>query len=189
LIFTIMSKQLTAEQFKIETATQADISTIGYVHLQSMLETYPNKQAGIDISWIKNKLGFLAESQGDEYRHQTVLRAETDPDHTLYLVVRDTKGRVVGFFHCSRDEQQAKLEAIYLIEKARGKGIADRLMRRGLEFAGDLPISLEVLDYNERAMRLYEKYGFEAIPHSHRLIRGKLQVFGMRRQPTKETET
>jgi ribosomal protein S18 acetylase RimI-like enzyme len=184
-----MSKQLTAEQFNIETATQADIAAIGYVHLQSMLETYPNEEAGIDQHWINDKLGFLAESQGDEYRRQTVLKAETDPEHTLYIVVKNTLGRVVGFFHCSRDEQQAKLEAIYLIDEARGKGIADRLMLRGLEFAGDLPITLDVLDYNQRAIRLYEKYGFETIPNSHKLIRGKLPSFSMRRQPTKEMES
>ena len=184
-----MSKQLTVEQFNIETATQADISAIGYVHLQSMLETYPNIEAGIDKSWINNKLGFLAEPQGDKYRRQTVLLAETKPERTLYLVVRNTQGQVVGFFHCSRTEQRAKLEAIYLIEEARGSGIADRLMQRGLKFAGDLPITLEVLDYNQRAIRLYEKYGFETIPHSHKLIRGKLPAFSMRRQPTKGMES
>ena len=184
-----MSKQLTAEQFNIETAAQADISAIGYVHLQAMLETYPNKEAGIDQKWINDKLGFLAEAQGDEYRRQTVLKAETDPEHTQYLVVRNRQGNVVGFFHCSRGDHHAKLEAIYLIEEARGTGIADKLMLRGLEFAGDMPITLDVLDYNQRAIGLYEKYGFETIPNSHKLIRGKLPGFSMRRQPMKEIET
>jgi len=184
-----MSKQLTTQQFAIETATGADISNIGHVHLQSMLETYPNREAGIDGTWINQKLGFLIEPDSDEFRRQIVLRAEADPEHTLYLVVRNIEGEVVGFFHYTHDEQKATLEAIYLLKEARGMGIADQLMRRGLEFAGDLPISLEVLDYNQRAIHLYEKYGFETVPNSHKFLREKLPVLSMQRKPTKETKS
>jgi len=181
-----MSKQLTTQQFTIEAATEADISAIGHTHLQAMLETYPNEKAGINEEWINQKLGFLSKPESDEFRRHTVLQAEIDTEHTLYLVVRNGQGQVVGFFHCTRDTQQAKLEAIYLLHEARGTGVADQLMQRGLEFAGNLPISLEVLDYNERAIRFYKKYGFETVADSHKLLREKLPVFGMQRKPTKE---
>ena len=184
-----MTEQLATKQFSIEFATEADVSSIGRVHLQSMFETYPNREAGIDKGWIKQKLGFLIGSDSDEFRRRTVRQAETDPDHVLYLVVKNIRGQVVGFFHVSRNEQQAKLEAIYLTEEARGTGVGSQLIQRGLEFAGKLPMSLEVLDYNQRAIRLYEKYGFDEVPDSHKIIRDKLPVFTMQRNPAKETKS
>jgi ribosomal protein S18 acetylase RimI-like enzyme len=186
--FRNMSKQPIAQQFTIETATESDAVDIGCVHLQAMLETYPNTKAGIDESWIRQKLGFLVEAQGNEFRRQIVFRSETDPGHTLYLVVRNVQGELVGFFHFTRGQQQAKLQAIYLIHEARGKGIADELMQRGIEFADSVPITLEVLNYNQRAIRFYEKYGFEKVPDSNKILRERLPVFTMQRKPTKEIE-
>ena len=184
-----MSEKLTSQQLAIETATEADVSGIGRAHFQSMLETYPNPGAGVDEAWIHQNLAYTMSPQGDGFRRQTVHQAETDPGHTLYLVVRNIQGQVVGFFHSTRSEHRAKIEAIYLTREARGTGTADELMRRGLEFAGDRPISLEVLDYNQRAIRLYERYGFAIVPDSLRLEKEKLPLITMQRLATREAES
>lgn len=181
-----MTEQLSQHQFAIEAATEADVAGIGQAHLQATLETYPNEAAGIDAAWLTQEFAHFAKPSGDVYRRKTVGQAETNPDLVLYDVVKNIQGQVVGFIHATRGTRRAKLEGLYLVEEARGTGVSDELMQRALDFADGQPMVLEVVDYNQRAIRFYERYGFEEVPDSHRFRNGKLPIMDMRRAATEE---
>ena len=173
-------------KFVITPATDEDAAGVGVAHLQSWRETYPNQKLGIDINWIDEKVGFLAEDKGRDYRRNTIRRSHAFPEKILYLVAKTKTGKIVGFLHVELEDEMALFEAIYLLQEAQGTGLADELMQRALEFAGDKPMYLEVASYNPRAIRYYHKYGFEEVPNSSTIFREKVPVFAMKRQPNRE---
>lgn len=172
--------------YAIQNATLDDVVGVGVAHFESTREAYPNEQAGITEEWIDKTWSFLKEESGDEFRRGTVRQAEADPEHNLYLASKDTEGKVVGFIHATKTDAGAKLEGLYLLEEAQGTGLADDLMERVLEFAGALPIELTVADYNERAIAFYERYKFEIVPGKRGVIKKKLPVVAMKREPNEE---
>ena len=181
-----MAEQLTQHNYLIQNATLEDVVGIGVAHFESTREAYPNEQAGITVEWIDETWGSLKEVKGNEYRRRTVKRAEADPDHNLYMAAKDAEGKVVGFMHATKTDAEAKLEGLYLLKEAQGTGLADDLMAQAIGFAGELPMELEVADYNERAIASYQKYGFEIIPGRRGIIKEKLPFVPMRRLPNRE---
>jgi ribosomal protein S18 acetylase RimI-like enzyme len=183
--FNDMTAQLT-KQFTIVPADESDVDAIGKVHFQSICETYVNDSRGINLNWLQRRMKFLTDPEGNKYRLGTVHEARSQEDNTLYLVVKNEQGKVCGFLHVTRQPHKAKLEAIYLVAEARGQGVGQRLMNQALDFAGDLRLELEVLDYNQRARRLYESNSFIIEPNSEHFVRDKLPVVTMKRPAGKE---
>lgn len=181
-----MIAQAKKHKFVITPASEEDSQGVGVAHLQSWRETYPNKKLGIDIDWVNETVGFLAEDRGRDYRRNTIRRSHAFPEKILYLVAKTKQGKIVGFLHVEKTDDTALFEAIYLLQEAQGTGLADDLMHRALEFAGNKPMSLEVASYNPRAIRYYHKYGFEEVPGSSHIVRDKVPVFTMIRQPNRE---
>ncbi|MGA4668292.1 GNAT family N-acetyltransferase [Propionibacteriaceae bacterium Y1923] len=72
--------------------------------------------------------------------------------------------RLVGLAHSRvSDDADAptplELHLFYLLDVAKGSGIADRLLERAI---GDAPAHLWVLEGNQRAIGFYERHGFAA---------------------------
>ncbi|MGA4507607.1 N-acetyltransferase family protein [Propionibacteriaceae bacterium G1746] len=72
--------------------------------------------------------------------------------------------RIVGLAHSRvSDDTDAptplELHLLYLLDVAKGSGIADRLVEMAI---GDAPAHLWVLEGNERAIAFYERHGFVA---------------------------
>jgi ribosomal-protein-alanine N-acetyltransferase len=79
------------------------------------------------------------------------------------LAVYEEGGEILGYMDYWITYEQAQLANIAVARKAWGKGIGSRLMDecvRQAEKAGCEVLSLEVRVSNERAVKLYEKYGF-----------------------------
>ena len=170
-----MAEQLTQHNYLIQNATLEDVVGIGVAHFESTREAYPNERAGITVEWIDETWSFLKEEKGDEHRRGTVTKSEADPDHNLYLDAKDAEGKIVGFIHARKTDDEAKLEGLYLLKEAQGTGLADDLMVLAIDFAGALPMQLEVADYNDRAIAFYERYGFEIFPGKRGIIKEKLR--------------
>lgn len=85
------------------------------------------------------------------------------PENTL--VAKDGE-RVVGFV-CYGDRGDeapgyGEIFALYVLSEYYGKGISSKLMQAGLEHIRDYPIKcLWVLKNNARAIRFYQKCGFQ----------------------------
>ncbi len=100
------------------------------------------------------------------------LTTHIEPENALYLVV-EADGEIVGSLHCTPHPSpiMAPMVAhvveigLSLLPEWRGKGIGPELMKRGIDWAKQTGIirriELEVFVYNEKAIRIYERLGFE----------------------------
>ena len=64
---------------------------------------------------------------------------------------------------CLKDEDAVELQRIYILEKAKGKGVGESLMRRCFDAAREknyTKIWLSVWERNFAAQRFYEKFDF-----------------------------
>jgi [ribosomal protein S18]-alanine N-acetyltransferase len=68
-----------------------------------------------------------------------------------------------GYVICSRYDQVWHLMNIAVAPEHRGSGVAGQLMRRLIEESqGKLPFTLEVRVSNQRAIGMYERFGFRS---------------------------
>ena len=94
----------------------------------------------------------------------TTARARQFPENTL--VAKD-KEKVVGFavYGSSRDEDlvnAGEIVAIYVLSDYYGRKIGYRLMNEAFSRLSEYnTVFLWVFEKNERAIRFYQKYGFE----------------------------
>lgn len=104
-----------------------------------------------------------------------------DRDSTFFIAEADA--RVVGYaklrensrVDCLKDEDVIELQRIYILEKARGKGVGEALMRRCFDAARAKNYSkiwLSVWEKNLAAQRFYERFGFVKVGE-HRFPYGK----------------
>jgi [ribosomal protein S18]-alanine N-acetyltransferase len=71
--------------------------------------------------------------------------------------------QLAGYVVCSRYDQVWHLMNIAVAPEQRGTGVAGRLMRRLIEESqGTLPFTLEVRVSNQRAIGMYERFGFRS---------------------------
>lgn len=94
---------------------------------------------------------------------RTAAAYRRDVEHGAYFwIVVGDDGTVAGVAHAciSRDAdapQPLELALIYLLDVAKGSGIADRLLQMAV---GDAPAYLWVLAGNVRAQAFYRRHGF-----------------------------
>lgn len=111
--------------------------------------------------------------------------AISDPA-TIVLVALDD-GSIVGFVSAGQTQDEnaspssGELDAIYLEERAVGRGVGRALLEGavdGMRSAGFSRASLWVLDSNERARRFYERAGWawDGKPRSHQVQCSNLPV-------------
>ena len=104
-------------------------------------------------------------SVGDERRYLKALRRYP---HAAVLVAERADGALIGRLSLARDSHPASRHVADLglmVEKdSRGRGVGRALLGAAVDWAGGAGIrklELHVFPWNEPAMRLYEKFGFE----------------------------
>jgi len=104
-------------------------------------------------------------SVGDERRYLKALRRYP---HAAVFVAERSDGAVVGRLSVARDQHPASAHVadlgLMVAADARGQGIGTALLQAAVEWArgsGVRKLELHVFPWNEPAMRLYEKFGFE----------------------------
>ena len=130
--------------------TDEELCGRGYVHCTSWQEAY----RGIVCDRYLDTMTVEA----------TTARARQFPENTL--VAKD-KGKVVGFavYGPSRDEDlmnAGEVIAIYVLSEYYDRKIGYRLMNEAISRLSEYnTIFVWVLEKNERAIRFYQRYGFE----------------------------
>ncbi len=80
-----------------------------------------------------------------------------------YFVVLNAAGELVGFFVFSRDETAVEI-GLGMAPTFTGQGLGEGFVQAGLEFARQrycpCTFRLRVAQFNQRAIRVYEKAGF-----------------------------
>ncbi|MDO5286119.1 MAG: GNAT family N-acetyltransferase [Actinomycetia bacterium] len=92
--------------------------------------------------------------------------AELAADDRYVLVNRDADGQVIGVATFQTSGDFADLLRVVVAPQWRHQGVAQRLVRAGIEWAqatGAHRMLLEVEQTNASAHRLYERFGFEPI--------------------------
>jgi diamine N-acetyltransferase len=95
-----------------------------------------------------------------------------NPNSTFFVVYRN--GKAVGYaklrenstVECVEAENAIELQRIYLVQAAWGADVGEKLLRHCLKTAkakGCGALWLGVWEQNERAIRFYEKQGFERV--------------------------
>ena len=144
---------LATVSFRIRQAALEDLSEAATVKARAWRESYPHFPDSV------------FETQ-DSAVAQTAEAWDADARRGHYFwIVTDTSlvpAPIVGVAHAcpARDaDAPASLELamLYLLDVAKGSGIADRLMEMTI---GDSPAYLWVIEDNERAISFYEKHGF-----------------------------
>lgn len=164
-----------------------DAPEIARVLLAAWLQSYPNKETGIDEAWIREHRGSVATSEGIAQWQEFIVRAAHQPDRYFCRVVR-RQGEIVGLLCGRREEEVVNLGPMYLLRKAQEEGLGGRLMGMFLGWAGDVPMHLWVTAYNEGAIRFYRHHGFKATGEQQ-LWRGKLPNIRMARAPLPDHST
>lgn len=171
-------------QYIISDPQSGDEVAIGPMHLRSWHETYTSDEFGIDHEFIDEHHGRVATEEGSEFRRKRIAEAKASPNKIMYKVVKDESGKVVGFFIAEKTKEYNELQAIYLLDAAKGSGVADELMTMFFDwFDPGKPTRLEAAAYNQRALKFYEKYGFEKTNKKLPLHYGKMPSLEMMRRP------
>ena len=122
-----------------------DYDRKGYVHWKSWQETYTGL---MDERFLANQT--LEKCQSIARRW---------PGNTLVVLL---DGTIIGYGCFIRHEDGGgEVSAIYLLKEFQGLGIGKKVMDTLIEqLAGCKPITLWVLNGNDRAIGFYEHYGF-----------------------------
>lgn len=136
-------------------AVPEDAKDIRKVQKETWLCTYPNEKLGITKADIEEKVDEM-QARGID---RLVERIENDKDSRTF-VAKDGD-HVVGFIGVQKTEDRNRLRALYVLSGYQGQGIGRRLMEESLEFLGtDKKITLEVVEYNTKAIEFYKNFGF-----------------------------
>ncbi|MBR1416319.1 MAG: GNAT family N-acetyltransferase [Bacilli bacterium] len=82
-------------------------------------------------------------------------------DSNKYLFVCEDNNNIVGYIYSIIEEDNAKIDALFVLEEYRNKGIATKLIEDFISYAKDnniKQITINVLSNNLKARKLYLKY-------------------------------
>ena len=145
-------------QFEITEAKASDAEEIVRIQFASWLVTYPNAEANITEEDVRAKFANL------EKRTVGVRAQIESPREGLATIVIKENGKVVGYCQTEKHEIENHVNALYLDPMYRGKNVGSTIFRKALEELGnEKPVGLEVVNYNERAIEFYKRFGFEDI--------------------------
>ena len=164
----------------IRTATQDEVDAIRRMHAACWLDTYPNDEHGVPYAWVKSVTDEWLSPEKLELSKQHFTNVFNSRDHFYRVAVDNSK--IAGFVHGLKEDGKTKLGALYLAKEYYGTGLAQQLAALADEWLGDDAVELEVVAYNKRAIRFYEKWGFKKVEGSDALFKDKIPDFTMRRE-------
>ncbi len=144
-------------QFTISTALPENAKEIQEVSRQSWLVTYPDKDSGITVEDIEERLkDALSQERIDRRAAQIAKSNETEK----YFIAKEGE-KIVGFCHVVIYPNVNQLHAIYVLPEYTGKGIGTLLWNESLNFFDKTKDTIvHVAVYNKNAINFYKKVGF-----------------------------
>lgn len=141
-------------RFRIRQAAMEDLADAVRARNLAWRQSYPLTED----DFARRETRF--EAQVEAWQHSAA-------NGCYFWVVVDTadNNRIVGVANArAADDPQApttlELQMMYLLDVAKGSGIADRLLEMTI---GDAPAHLWVVDGNDRAIAFYRRHGFEPV--------------------------
>ena len=143
---------------KVRVSTPNDVFKIREIQRRTWIETYPNVEAGINLEDIENKFKEDKTLAGRRKIEGQKKRYKNKGKRTW---VAECDKEMVGFCVASREKEEGRIKAIYVLPEHQGKGIGGELIKKAIEWLGDgKQIYINVVEYNLKAINFYEKHGF-----------------------------
>jgi ribosomal protein S18 acetylase RimI-like enzyme len=175
------AKTETKPELLITKTVYADIPGLRAVQARIWLDTYPNKTAGIQEKWIKKITDEWLTPDALKGSEKFLKPILISPNH-FHRIVK-AEGSICGFVHASKAGAKQTLDAIYIDKKYQGSGIAQDMMDEAMNWLDKTKdITLEVADYNDRAIAFYKKYGFKIVKSSRHVFADKIPTVNMVRK-------
>lgn len=169
------------KEYTIRPATCADIESTRRMQAESWRATYANEATGVSQEWVDDITAGWFTPEALENSREIIGKLLADTNQFYRLAELD--GRVVGFVHAARkDDGTVELEAIYTAPDTFGTGLGQQLIDQAIAYANGAEMSLSVVSYNDRAIRFYEKNGFQIVPGSEAMYRDKMPIVRMKRE-------
>ncbi|GGD15380.1 GNAT family N-acetyltransferase [Pontibacillus salipaludis] len=139
------------------------------------------------ISWIPSKESLLQWS-GTQFTYPLnesqlvnyIAGAnQNGSDRFIYKIIEDETGSMIGHISLGRIDyrnRSARIGKVFVHDSMRGKKVAhvaiEKVLRQAFEDMGLHRVTLGVFDFNESAIRCYERVGFktEGLLRDHRRI-------------------
>ena len=178
----IPQRQAEHPRYIIRPATPDDAGAIRRMQAQSWRDTYVNPAAGVSEAWIQHQTAQWFTPEQLAASTQLLRTILADTEHNFYRVAL-LDGQVVGFIHASRTaDGKQQLNRLYTARHTHGTGLAQQLMACADQWFGSDEVLLEVVAYNTRAIRFYQKAGFAIIDGSEHLFMDTMPVVTMIRK-------
>ncbi len=149
----------------VHVAQPEDAVEIVKIQAETWLATYPNEEYGITAQDIQ------AKKLDDPLRvARWRLRLEDrDPSHRTWIAKEGL--HIVGYCFAQTGEKENHVTALYVSPQEQHRGVGKRLMDEALIWFGtSKSVALEVATYNAKAIAFYEKYGFQKVDETPKLI-------------------
>lgn len=154
MVIDTMEYQINGLSYVIRSARETDAGKLSQVRLQIDGETeYLDREKG---EAFIDEDGFLHLIQSDSRKERNI------------FLIAEADGKIVGFSRCegnSLRRQAHKVEfGICILQAYWGYGIGRNLLNKTIEWADAAQIkkiTLKVLETNNKAISLYEKFGFQ----------------------------
>ena len=132
-----------------------DAEGIAAVQYNTWLATYPNEDAGVSLSAIKERISSF-QSAERVAKWRTIISAVEEN-----LIVAKVGKEVIGFSGAREGKETNEITTLYVLPEYHGRGVAQSLMDAALTCLGDnRDVVVEVASYNLRAINFYQKYDF-----------------------------
>lgn len=144
----------------IEIARPGDAEAICNIRDRAWIQTYPNAELGITPEDItRNAQGLNGEFVPRRIAHlKNKLAIAERPDGSTF--VAKVGGKIVGFVDPSIEEGKRRIGALYVDPEFQNMGIGSELIQKALDWHGNNDIYLEVVAYNQNAIKFYKHLGF-----------------------------
>ena len=178
----IPQRQAGHHRYIIRPTTPDDAGAIRRMQAQSWRDTYVNDAAGVSRAWVWQETDRWLTPEQLAASTQLLRTILADAEHNFYRVAL-LDGQVVGFIHASvRADGTKELSGFYTAQQTHGTGLAQQLMAYADQWFGSDEVLLEVVAYNTRAIRFYQKAGFAIIDGSEHLFMDTMPVVTMIRK-------
>lgn len=167
VLFYVRSNQSALMEINIRRIAVKDVAVLSAIAKESFYDTFTGTCTEEDMQ------SFL-----EIYFNEKQLESEIENEN-LFCFFAETDGKPVAYLQFMEDYNSfplmkkwkaLELKRIYVLKEYHGRGIAQKLMEFILKYAADNKyevVWLGVWEYNLRAQKFYEKYGFINSGHTH----------------------
>lgn len=166
-------------ELQIEYATFEDAAQIQKMMRRSVMATYPNAKAGVTPEDIEEAYRYEFSPAGIEALAQHI----REPESGAYYFIAKEGGSIIGYCFVQETPEENLLARIHVDPDKKGLGIGTKLWERARSALNPKKdVVLWVVAYNENAIRIYHKWGFEETgehketPYKSGAVRREIQM-------------